>query len=105
MFFKIQDPSASITYVKIAKISEEAVAENKASLAQGDSVDTDRSLSIKGFTENGEILFQYIHKSQGIEQSFGVNLKKYNAFGFHERDPNRKFIGINDTTEEETLNE
>jgi len=33
MFFKIQDPSASITYVKIAKISEEAVAENKASLA------------------------------------------------------------------------
>jgi len=58
MFFKIMDPSASVTYIKIRKISE--AVEVKPNLAQ---VDVDKSLSIKGFSEAGEILFTYAHKS------------------------------------------
>lgn len=63
MFFKIMDPSASITYVKVVKIAEAAEVK-PSSLAQ---VDLDKSLTIKGFSDDGEILFTYSHKSQGIE--------------------------------------
>ena len=62
MFFKIMDPSASVTYVKISKIS--AVVEEKPGLGQ---VDLDKSLTIKGFSDDGEVLFTFAHKSQGIE--------------------------------------
>jgi hypothetical protein len=62
LFFKIEDPSAIITYVKIQKVSDESV-ETKASLAEETSVEQDRTLSVKGFTETGEILFQYNHYS------------------------------------------
>jgi len=55
MFFKIQDPSALITYVKILKVSEPP-AEIKTSQDE-----MDKSLSFKGYTENGEVLFQYNH--------------------------------------------
>jgi len=49
-----------ITYVKVQKISNET-AETKASMAEKDNVDQDRSLTVKGATENGEVLFQYNH--------------------------------------------
>ena len=58
IFFKIMDPSASVTYVKVVK-TQEAV-EVKPRLAQ---VETDKSLIIKGFSEEGEVLFTYAHKS------------------------------------------
>lgn len=48
--------------MKILKISEETAAENKASLAEKSNIESDRNLTIKGFTENGEILFQYNDK-------------------------------------------
>ena len=62
MFIKLPDTSALVTYVKIVKLAEPV--EVKPKLAQ---VDQDKSLSIKGFSDEGEILFTYIHKSQGIE--------------------------------------
>lgn len=62
MFFKIPDTSALMTYVKIVKISKEA-ADTRNNLVTESNVDLERSLSIKGFSEEGEILFQYNHKS------------------------------------------
>jgi len=51
MFFKIKDPSALVTYVKISKITKDA-AEARINLAEEESgVDLNRSLSIKGFSE------------------------------------------------------
>ena len=105
MFFKIQDSSALITYVKILKTPGEHAAENKASHEEGALAEMDKSLIIKGFTENGEILFQFNHKSQGIEQSFGVNLKKYNAARPKKRDINRYFVDKKDLTEHEKNDE
>lgn len=98
MFFKIQDPSAQVTYVKIIKIGEEA-AEKQQSLVEETQGEQDRSLSIKGFTENGEVLFQYVKKSEGIDQSFGMNVKKYNAARKKKRDINRTFIDFQNYTE------
>ena len=58
MFIKLKDTSAEVTYVKIHKISEPV--EKEQSKAQ---LDSDKSLSIKGFSENGDVLFTFIHKS------------------------------------------
>lgn len=57
MFFKIKDPSALVTYVKISKISQDAAEARTNLAAEGSNADLDKSLSIKGFSEEGEILF------------------------------------------------
>ena len=36
-----------------------------------------QTLEIQGFTGNGEVLFKYTDKSTGLDQSFGVSIKKY----------------------------
>ena len=58
MFLKIMDPAASVTYVKVVKIPEAAEVKPGAAPA-----DVDKSLSIKGFSEEGEVLFTYAHRS------------------------------------------
>lgn len=104
MFFKIKDTSALMTYVKIVKISKEA-ADTRNNLVTESNVDLERSLSIKGFSEEGEILFQYNHKSQGIEQTFGLNLKKYNAMQQKNRDVNRMLLDFSMLTDQEKASE
>jgi len=51
-----------------------------------------QSLEIQGFTVNGEVLFKYTDKSTGLDQSFGVSIKKY--LGHQEKMPtvNRMFM-------------
>ena len=100
MFIKLKDSSAQATYVKIVKLSEPV--EVKPNLSQ---LDLDKSLSIKGFSDEGEVLFTYIHKSQGVEQTFGVNLKKYNANQQKSRDLNREYLEYGDLTDIEKANE
>ena len=34
---------------------------------------------MQGVSEKGEVLFKYLNKAQGLDQIFGVNLKKYLA--------------------------
>ena len=58
MFFRFIDPSATLTYLKILKMEEPV--EIKINMAQ---VDIDRSLTVKGFSDDGEVLFTYAHKS------------------------------------------
>lgn len=62
MFIKLKDASALVTYVKVLKTV--VPDEPKQSLSE---VDQDKSLTIKGFSDSGEVLFTYVHRSQGIE--------------------------------------
>lgn len=38
-----------------------------------------QSLKVQGFTANGHVVFNYENAEQGLNQSFGINLKKYLA--------------------------
>ena len=38
-----------------------------------------QSLEISGFSSDGHALFKYTNAEQGVDQTFGVNLKKYIA--------------------------
>ena len=47
---------------------------------------SEQTLQIKGFTQDGEVVFEYRNPKQQLVQSFGVSLKKYLA---HQKvDPN-----------------
>ena len=54
--------------------------------------ETKQQLEIQGFSNEGHVLFKYTNAEQGIDQTFGVNLKKY--FAHQQEDPsiNRSFI-------------
>jgi hypothetical protein len=51
-----------------------------------------QSLEIQGFTGNGEVLFKYTDKSTGLDQSFGVSIKKYLGHQIKEPGVNRMFM-------------
>ena len=42
-------------------------------------VGQETSLSISGYTQEGEVLFKYINKAQAISQTFGLSLKYYKS--------------------------
>lgn len=89
-----------LTYVKLIKTDEDMSAAGKP--IDGED---DRTLLVKGFSEQGEVLFTYNHKSQGIQQTFGVNLKKYNAMQQTERAIERENVEKEDLTDLENTNE
>lgn len=39
----------------------------------------EKSLTLQGVSDQGYVLFKYINKKDGVDQIFGVNLKKYLA--------------------------
>jgi hypothetical protein len=49
--------------------------DKKPSIVQQE--DSESKLEIQGFTNQGEALFKYTNKAQGIEQAFGVMTKQY----------------------------
>jgi len=51
------------------------VDKNKQSLAELEH--KEKQLDIQGFSEQGEVMFQYKNEAQNITQIFGINLKKY----------------------------
>lgn len=54
-----------------------------------------------GFSQDGEVLFQYINEDQGIQQSFSVAVKKY--IGHMKKHPNinrRDVADVNKTKSE-----
>lgn len=88
-----------LTYVKLIKTDEDVSA------GKSNDGEADRTLQVKGFSEQGEVLFTYSHKSQGIQQTFGVNLKKYNAMQQTERAIERENVEKDDLTDLEKCNE
>lgn len=53
---------------------------NTQKLAETEKLsDSSTSLGIKGFSEEGEILFTYENKAQNLSQTFGMGLRFYQA--------------------------
>lgn len=64
-----------VALVKLVKTEQSQIVKN-VSQAQLEQQPTS-TLTVQGYTDNGQILFNYTNPEQGFEQSFGVNLKKY----------------------------
>lgn len=50
---------------------------NASKTAEAAFIGQETSLSIEGFTSEGEVLLQYTNKAQQISQSFAFGLKYY----------------------------
>jgi len=59
------------------------------------------TLDIEGFTNEGHVLFKYSNQEQGLDQTFGVNLKKYLSHQELKPGPNRIFLEPWEMTPEE----
>jgi len=59
------------------------------------------SLDIEGFTNEGHVLFKYSNTDQGLDQTFGINLKKYLSHTELKAGPNRIFLEPWEMTAEE----
>ena len=63
----------------IAKLSispyHDKNSNNQHSLAEIEH--KEKQLDIQGFSEQGEVIFQYKNEAQNLTQTFGINLKKY----------------------------
>lgn len=70
-------PAESVGLVKLIKVNETRMP--NPSLSESQANPTDPKLNISGYTEAGQVLFNYQNPAQGFEQSFGINLKKYKA--------------------------
>ena len=57
-----------------------------------DSVESKQSLEIQGFSNEGHVLFRYTNLEQKVNQTFGVNIKKYIAHQMGDVRPNRMFL-------------
>lgn len=65
-----------------------------------------QQLEIQGFSNDGHVLFKYANAEQGVDQTFGVNLKKYLAHQQEDPSISRSFLDrYMWTAEEKTDNE
>lgn len=72
MFIPAEIGPNEVAYVKILATSEPN--SNKQ-----DPKESNRTLTIDGFSEHGDILFNYENKEQELTQHFGFSLKYYRA--------------------------
>jgi hypothetical protein len=76
IFIKANVSSDSITLLKLVKTDNS----RETQLSQDDINKTrnqDKSLSLQGVSDQGYVLFKFLNKKDGVDQVFGVNLKKY----------------------------
>lgn len=62
--------------VKVIKL-QRTQDSRESKMAQIDKKDKKISLDLQGMNEKGEVIFKYINKDQNVDQSFGINIKKY----------------------------
>jgi hypothetical protein len=60
--------------VKVIFVADKKPVKKDISLAEAK-----QQLEIQGFSNEGHVLFKYVNAEQGVDQTFGVNLKKYFA--------------------------
>jgi len=80
-------PADSIAIVKLVKTNETRMPSPCLSEALGGPLDP--KLKVAGYTEGGQLLFNYQNPAQGVDQSFGINIKKYRAHQEKVRRPER----------------
>ena len=74
----IKSPGILPDEVAIVKVLAQAPGEKKPSFIQAEDP-VGPTLEIQGFSDGGEILFQYVNEKQDIAQTFGLNVKKYHG--------------------------
>lgn len=67
--------------MKVIFVANKTTEKKEISLAE-----SKQQLEIQGFSTDGHVLFKYVNADQGVDQTFGVNLKKYLAH--QQEDPN-----------------
>lgn len=76
-----------ISLVKVIYVAEKKQEKKEVSLAE-----TKQQLEIQGFSNDGHVLFKYTNAEQGVDQTFGVNIKKYIAHQQEDPSINRIFL-------------
>ena len=81
-------PSEQFTYLKLIKTKTDNLASNGSTQKEKTGAkdlwqNLPYSLKVAGFTADSQVLFNYTNKKQDFEQSFSINVKKYNAHQDH----------------------
>ena len=78
---------------------EKAKAQAKLDYINNFNFSRQSNLEVQGMADGGEVLFRYTNPAQGIDQNFGVSIKKY--IGHIKKDPPVKKMFGGEPTEEE----
>lgn len=87
--------------IKVFKLIK---TQTRAQLLQMDKAKSQHSLSIQGISEEGEVIFMFSDKTKKLSQTFGFNLKKYNAHENTYLNANRMFQNPNNIWADELMN-